>query len=342
MPPKEKYTDPELRDQVKEEIHQSDKGGAPGQWSARKAQMMASEYKKRGGDYNTDKDSGQDESQKNLSKWGEEEWQTKEGSGNAKKEDGTEKRYLPKKAWEQMSEEEKRATDEKKQSESKEGKQFVSNTPKAKQARENANQEEKENFEKRKQNDETLHRGRGDEKEDGLEDDAEAAEEEGYDYEEAEDGDFTEEDADDIDDEDEDEAEGEGEDDEDDTEVANEGEEKQPRGQKRGRGKKSNGSNKKQKDNSGKGKPNGTIGSKHDNAEAPAPQGSKDRLPKKGQKVTWKALPGYVEGEVLEIVYEEKEVEGKQVKGKKDDPRVVLKAQSGKIAVHKPDAMYFD
>lgn len=49
MPPKDKYTDPKLRDQVKEEIHNSDKGGAPGQWSARKAQMMASEYKKRGG-----------------------------------------------------------------------------------------------------------------------------------------------------------------------------------------------------------------------------------------------------------------------------------------------------
>lgn len=49
MPPKEKYTDPDLRDQVKEEVHQGDKGGAPGQWSARKAQMMASEYKKRGG-----------------------------------------------------------------------------------------------------------------------------------------------------------------------------------------------------------------------------------------------------------------------------------------------------
>jgi hypothetical protein len=44
MPPKEKYTDPKLRDEVKEEIHDGDKGGAPGQWSARKAQMMAAEY----------------------------------------------------------------------------------------------------------------------------------------------------------------------------------------------------------------------------------------------------------------------------------------------------------
>lgn len=60
----------------------------------------------------------QDESQQHLSKWGEEEWQTKDGSANAKQEDGTQKRYLPKKAWE-------RATDEKKQRESKEGKLFV-------------------------------------------------------------------------------------------------------------------------------------------------------------------------------------------------------------------------
>lgn len=36
MPPKQKYTDPKLRNQVKEEIQQGDKGGAPGQWSARK------------------------------------------------------------------------------------------------------------------------------------------------------------------------------------------------------------------------------------------------------------------------------------------------------------------
>lgn len=48
MPPKDKYANPELRDQIKKELHESDKGGAPGQWSARKAQMMAKEYKDRG------------------------------------------------------------------------------------------------------------------------------------------------------------------------------------------------------------------------------------------------------------------------------------------------------
>jgi len=38
MPSKkdDKYTDPELREEVKEEIQAGDKGGKPGQWSARK------------------------------------------------------------------------------------------------------------------------------------------------------------------------------------------------------------------------------------------------------------------------------------------------------------------
>ena len=36
MPPKDKYADPALRQKVKDEIQQSDKGGEPGQWSARK------------------------------------------------------------------------------------------------------------------------------------------------------------------------------------------------------------------------------------------------------------------------------------------------------------------
>lgn len=47
---------------------------------------------------------------------------------------GTE-RYLPEKAWAQLSPEERKKTDEKKQRESREGKQFVSNTDRAKKAR---------------------------------------------------------------------------------------------------------------------------------------------------------------------------------------------------------------
>ncbi|KAJ5772760.1 hypothetical protein N7457_007656 [Penicillium paradoxum] len=97
------------------------------------AQMMASEYKKRGG-YNTTKEE-QTKSQKHLERWTKADWQTKEGTGTARQDDESRKRYLPKRAWEELSEEEKRATDEKKLEESKEGKQFVGNPESAKKAR---------------------------------------------------------------------------------------------------------------------------------------------------------------------------------------------------------------
>ncbi|KAJ5086257.1 hypothetical protein NUU61_007564 [Penicillium alfredii] len=105
--PSDKYINPDLRDQIKQEIHGGDKGGKTGQWSARKAQLVASEYKKRGGNYTTSKDQAQDASQKHLDQWTKEEWQTQEGSGTARQADDTRKRYLPKQAWEAMSNTEK-------------------------------------------------------------------------------------------------------------------------------------------------------------------------------------------------------------------------------------------
>lgn len=48
-------SDPKLWEQVKDEITAAGKGGDPGQWSARKAQMAVQEYKKRGGGYEGDK-----------------------------------------------------------------------------------------------------------------------------------------------------------------------------------------------------------------------------------------------------------------------------------------------
>jgi hypothetical protein len=126
----EKYTHPDLREEIKEEIKGSDKGGRPGQWSARKSQLLTQEYEKRGGGYKGDKD----ESQKNLEKWTDEEWQTQEGDLRARSGDET-ARYLPKEAWEKMSDEEKRETEEKKREGSRQGQQHVANTEKAKQAR---------------------------------------------------------------------------------------------------------------------------------------------------------------------------------------------------------------
>ena len=45
------YTKPALRKRLFEKIKAGSKGGAPGQWSARKAQMLAKAYKAAGGGY---------------------------------------------------------------------------------------------------------------------------------------------------------------------------------------------------------------------------------------------------------------------------------------------------
>lgn len=45
------YTKPGLRKRIFERVKAGSKGGKPGQWSARKAQMMAKEYKAEGGGY---------------------------------------------------------------------------------------------------------------------------------------------------------------------------------------------------------------------------------------------------------------------------------------------------
>lgn len=45
------YTKPSMRKRLFNKIKAGGKGGAPGQWSARKAQMLAQQYKKAGGGY---------------------------------------------------------------------------------------------------------------------------------------------------------------------------------------------------------------------------------------------------------------------------------------------------
>jgi hypothetical protein len=45
------YTKPGMRKKLFERIKKGSKGGRAGQWSARKAQMLAKEYKKKGGGY---------------------------------------------------------------------------------------------------------------------------------------------------------------------------------------------------------------------------------------------------------------------------------------------------
>jgi hypothetical protein len=45
------YTKPGMRKKLVAEVKAGSKGGKPGQWSARKAQMVAKQYKAKGGGY---------------------------------------------------------------------------------------------------------------------------------------------------------------------------------------------------------------------------------------------------------------------------------------------------
>ena len=96
------YTRPDLRDRLKRKIMAGSKGGNPGQWSARKAQLLAAEYEKAGGGYT----GGRSKSQQSLSKWTKQDWRTK--SGKPALETG--ERYLPAAAIKKLSSAEYAAT----------------------------------------------------------------------------------------------------------------------------------------------------------------------------------------------------------------------------------------
>lgn len=270
---------------------------------------MASEYKKRGGGYNTDK-KDQDESQKHISQWTKEEWQTKEGSGNAKQADGTEKRYLPQKAWEGMTEEERKETDAKKLKESRAGHQFVQNTGAAKSARRKANKEMDKEFEGKKDGEEhdstgDAHKLKEDRGENGH-DDGEENTEAGN--------------------------------------TSNTGQ-KRNRGNVDNEDKNEETSSKRKKpapkSNKAKRTKSDKKNSKFHRSNGPATSGSLDRLPEKRQTVHWRSLQGWVEGTVVEVIHKETEVDGEAIKAK-DCPRIVMRSTNGKIAVHKPGVVYFD
>jgi hypothetical protein len=114
MGSKVKRSDPQLWERVKRDLTRSDKGGKPDQWSARKAQLAVQEYKRRGGGYR-----GRKPKETSLEQWTEEEWGTK--SGRQSLESG--ERYLPKRAREALSDEEYRATSDKKRRDLERGRQ---------------------------------------------------------------------------------------------------------------------------------------------------------------------------------------------------------------------------
>jgi len=71
---KNKYTKPEMRERLKDRIMAGSKGGKAGEWSARKAQMLAKAYKEK-------VEVTKEEKAKNkkiLKRWGKEKWMTRE------------------------------------------------------------------------------------------------------------------------------------------------------------------------------------------------------------------------------------------------------------------------
>jgi hypothetical protein len=124
------YTKPELRKRIVSAVKAGTAGGKAGQWSARKAQIVAQRYEKAGGGYTGTKT----KAQSNLSKWTKEKWTTKSGKPSTQGPKATGERYLPKKAIDNLSKSEYAKTTAAKRKGIKAGKQFVPNTPAARQA----------------------------------------------------------------------------------------------------------------------------------------------------------------------------------------------------------------
>jgi hypothetical protein len=109
-------TDPELWEAVKREVTAGSKGGLPGQWSARKAQLAVLLYKQRGGGY-----WGEKSPTNSLAKWTREKWRTKSGRPSLE----TGERYLPSRAIAALTDAEYRATTRAKREGMRKGQQFV-------------------------------------------------------------------------------------------------------------------------------------------------------------------------------------------------------------------------
>ena len=81
-----KKTQPGKWKRIVAAVKAGSKGGNPGQWSARKAQLATARYKKSGGGYK-----GKKSSSNSLSKWSKQKWTTASG----KKSKDTGEAYFP-------------------------------------------------------------------------------------------------------------------------------------------------------------------------------------------------------------------------------------------------------
>jgi hypothetical protein len=109
-------TNEALWTRVKNEVQRGSKGGHPGQWSARKAQLAVKIYKDRGGRFK-----GPRSSNNSLHRWTVQNWMTKSGLPSLL----TGERYLPEKAIKSLSSAEYSRTTRKKRMGMRQGKQFV-------------------------------------------------------------------------------------------------------------------------------------------------------------------------------------------------------------------------
>ncbi|MQA34978.1 hypothetical protein [Modestobacter roseus] len=123
------YSDPELRERLKEKIKAGDRGGRPGQWSARKSQLLVHEYEQHGGGYRHEGE--RSESQQHLRQWTEQDWHTGDGGDRARHGDHT-GRYLPDAAWQLLSDDDRAETERVKE---RAQDQHVPNTDAAREAR---------------------------------------------------------------------------------------------------------------------------------------------------------------------------------------------------------------
>lgn len=107
--------DPAKWKRIVASVKASSKGGDPGEWSARKAQLATQKYKASGGGYE-----GPKKADNSLAKWTDQKWRTSDNTPSQGK-----KRYLPDKAWSALSSGEKAATNRAKAAGNAAGKQFV-------------------------------------------------------------------------------------------------------------------------------------------------------------------------------------------------------------------------
>lgn len=111
-----KKSNPTLWKRIVASVKAGSKGGNPGQWSARKAQLATLKYKQAGGGY-----SGKKSASNSLSKWTKQKWRTKSGKPSLE----TGERYLPEKAIKSLSPSEYASTTRAKRIGRAMGKQFV-------------------------------------------------------------------------------------------------------------------------------------------------------------------------------------------------------------------------